>query len=220
MDGTGVLFERFLRAAPRWARCVVVRYPVDVAVGYEGLERRVMEVVPREERFLVVAESFSGAVGAGICAKGMEGCIGLVLVNSFVTPPGGGLLKVLPWKMVFGLPMAGHGIRLAMMNGRSETTVGEVMRAGDMVDRGVLAFRAGLIARLDAREAMRRVSLPVLVLRGLSDRLVGRGKAREMERLNGRVVVKEIGGPHLLLQARPKESWEAIEGWVEERVDV
>jgi pimeloyl-[acyl-carrier protein] methyl ester esterase len=226
MDGTGALFEAFCAGSPAWAACNVVRYPVDRALGYEwlagdaeGVIRLTQKILGFLEmdggnrRILVVAESFSGAVGVRICEEWKEKVAGLVLVNSFLTPPGWGLMKGVPWGLIFAAPTVKWGVKQVLMQGRSETGIRAVCKAIGQVKGDVMAERARMIARVDERERFARLEVPVLALRGLSDRLVSRAKVMEMKTLNKRVTVKEIEGPHLLLQARPKEAWGAIEEW-------
>ncbi len=213
MDGTGRLFEGFLKAAPEWAEPVAVGYPTDKRLGYEELAEAAKEHVPKGRRFVVVAESFSGGVGVTWCAQKPEGLMGLVLVNSFVTPPGGGVMRWIPWRLAFGVPVLSVVVKAVLTNGPSALGAWEVKKRVDAVRADVLAFRAGLIARMDMRGKLGEVAVPTLVLRGRQDRLVGAGKAREMARLNGGVSVREMDGPHLLLQARPGEAWQEIEEW-------
>ena len=51
-----------------------------------------------------------------------------------------------------------------------------------------------------------KIALPVGFIRALGDKLVPPSKCFEFGSYFGNIVMKEIEGPHFLLQAKPKES--------------
>jgi pimeloyl-[acyl-carrier protein] methyl ester esterase len=215
MDGTGGLFAAFAKAAPEWAQVVAVYYSTDKKLGYDALVQWAKEYVPADRDYLVIAESFSGPVGIGMCQGKPQRCLGLVLVNTFVTPPGGGAMGYVPWNLIFAMPVIESAAKLVLMAGPSETPVKELTWVISGVKTEVMAYRAGLIAELDARDALARVQVPVMVLRGLDDHVVGLAKAQEIKECKGDAQLREIPGPHLLLQARPQEAWKEIKAFLD-----
>src|SRR5262245_4084057 len=82
LDGTGKLFEPFVRFAPTGVNTVVVDYPTsEASIGV--LERRVRERLT--DRCLVIAESFSGPIGIRVASDSRVRA--LILCNSFVSSP-------------------------------------------------------------------------------------------------------------------------------------
>jgi pimeloyl-ACP methyl ester carboxylesterase len=65
--------------------------------------------------------------------------------------------------------------------------------------------RLACLATTDVRPALARITTPVLYLRASNDRVVSTRLGLEMTSLLPNVKVVEIDGPHLLLQARPRE---------------
>ena len=59
-DGTGLVFDRFLRATPAEINRVVVRYPCDRLCTAEELLSLVLEKIPASGSYVLIAESFSG----------------------------------------------------------------------------------------------------------------------------------------------------------------
>ncbi len=88
MDGTARLFHRF-DAAVRALGAIdtqAIAYPA-APLAYPALEAFVRERLPRERPFIVLAESFSGPLGAALRADPPPGMRALILCCSFVRNP-------------------------------------------------------------------------------------------------------------------------------------
>ncbi|OEZ51603.1 hypothetical protein JAB1_07020 [Janthinobacterium sp. MP5059B] len=88
MDGTARLFHRF-DAALRAQAAIdtqAIAYPA-APLDYAALEAFVRERLPRDRPFVVLAESFSGPLGAALRAEPPPGMRALVLCSSFVRNP-------------------------------------------------------------------------------------------------------------------------------------
>ena len=55
MDGTGALFDDFVKLLPGWIEPVVVGYPRDRQLSYDQLSRIVESVVPSDVPFVILA---------------------------------------------------------------------------------------------------------------------------------------------------------------------
>lgn len=86
MDGTGELFAPLLGALPP-DRASVVAYPRDVVLSYDELVAFVVQRLPVEEPFVLVAESFSGPIAVRVAAQHPAGLRGVVLCANFVVGP-------------------------------------------------------------------------------------------------------------------------------------
>src|SRR6266699_1972425 len=60
LDGTGELFAPFVQSPSNHFSCTVVSYPRDKLLNYQQLIPRIREAMPWNERFVLLAESFSG----------------------------------------------------------------------------------------------------------------------------------------------------------------
>ncbi|MEM7307346.1 MAG: alpha/beta fold hydrolase [Planctomycetota bacterium] len=219
LDGTGDLFEPFLRKLPRGWRGEAVAYPTDRALDYDGLLDYVRARVPAADSLVVVAESFSGPLGARLAAERPPGLSGLVLVASFVSPPLEGLsahAARLVSRLAFRVAPPRFALRWALTGG-DDAMAANVGRAVSRVHPAVLAARVRAMLALDARDALRACSVPVLYLAGARDRLVRRASVDTVRAARPDVVTRELDAPHLVLQTAPAASVAAIRDWLTPR---
>jgi pimeloyl-ACP methyl ester carboxylesterase len=87
LGGTGELFEPFLAALGSAVAVKVIRYPGDVALGYDALGRFVRAMLPEGEPFVLLGESFSGPIAISLAATGGTQLRGLILCCSFARNP-------------------------------------------------------------------------------------------------------------------------------------
>lgn len=59
LDGTGNLFAKFVSTVTPNLDARIVRYPTDRPLSYADLLSTVVDTIPREEPFVLLAESFS-----------------------------------------------------------------------------------------------------------------------------------------------------------------
>jgi pimeloyl-ACP methyl ester carboxylesterase len=85
--------------------------------------------------------------------------------------------------------------------------VREAIRA---VKPAVLVARLRLVLASDARLALSHVSVPILYIQALQDRLVGESCLAEMRAIKPQIKIAHIDGPHLILQREPQKSAEAV----------
>lgn len=163
---------------------------------------------------VLVAESFSGPVAIALCARKLENIKGLVLCATFAQSPFRPLLRLArftPTALFGPSPTQPFMLRNACLNGERDH---QLLKRAVSVLRGVPAStmhaRLTTLATVDVRPLLRSVTVPTLYLRATRDRVVHRRLGRELTGNLSNVVVREIEGPHLLLQARPRECAEAI----------
>ncbi len=224
MDGTGDLFEPFLDALRGVApalRPVVVRYPVDRWLDDAALVAAVREVLPVGEPFLLLGESFSGPIALSLAAERPAGLHGVVLAASFARYPVRGLslfgalaarvpLSLLP-KPLMSLPLLGDFTTAALRD--------DLHRAVGRVAPEVMARRARQVLSVDARQAVGRIDVPVLLLRATRDRVVPASASNEIAKRARRCAVIDIEAPHMLLQCAPDAAARAIAATFEEHVE-
>jgi pimeloyl-[acyl-carrier protein] methyl ester esterase len=184
----------------------VLRYPTNRAMGYAELAARVLGQLPEDPPFVLLAESFSGPVALRVASAKPGRCAGLVLSTTFARSP-------LPWARALApaLTWAPTKPPLALLSwlllGRWSTAAlrAELSASLAEVEPQVLRVRAAEALRVDVRERCAAIDLPSLILVATSDRLQGAEPSRALSKLLPQARVAEIDGPHLLLQARPRE---------------
>ncbi|KAB8059121.1 alpha/beta hydrolase [Janthinobacterium sp. FT14W] len=213
MDGTGRLFQRFdalLRTQADMAS-LAIAYPA-TPLGYPALEAFVRERLPRDRPFIVLAESFSGPLGASLRADPPPGMRALILCCSFVRNPRpmlAPLRHLLDLVPLGALP--GFALRQALLAPFATPDLqAELAGALAQLPSGVLRQRLRAVIMADATPELARGSLPVLYLRARHDRLVPPATAQQILRLAPGAQLVDIDAPHMLLQAAPAAAADAI----------
>jgi pimeloyl-ACP methyl ester carboxylesterase len=203
MDGTGSLFADFIESLPAGIRPVVVSYPTDQPLGYRELGALVLQRLPREP-FILLAESFSGPVAVVVAASAPADLRGLILVGSFARKPMPvpTLVAQVPlWRVPTRVAAAALLGRWSSRDLRSSLAAA-ITRVSPTVWRARLrsALSVDVVARLT------EITMPVLYLRGKSDRVVPRSAWKVIKDALPSARLVELDGPHFLLQANPEES--------------
>ncbi len=222
MDGTGELFAP-LRAVipPNWA-VHVVSYPEDGEQTYEELFSFVEEHLEGMRSVVLVAESFSGPLAIRYAADHQKQVRAVILAASFVRSP------IPTWFRSFAKPPlvrllcgANRIIRFFLLNGaRDKSLVSKVSSLIGKISPRMLAERIRTICQVDCVAALSSCTVPMLYLAATRDRLVGRRSGDLITSVKLDCMYRVIDGPHLLLQASPKGSWEEIESFLRQRSEV
>ncbi|MDN2715142.1 alpha/beta hydrolase [Janthinobacterium sp. SUN120] len=217
MDGTARLFDRFDAALRAQAAIdtLAIAYPA-APLDYAALEAFVRERLPQERPFVVLAESFSGPLGAALRADPPPGMRALILCCSFVRNP---RPMLAPLRHLLGLvpfgAMPGFALRQALLAPCSTPQLqAELAAALAQVPPSVLRQRLRAVLETDASRSFARGSLPVLYLRARHDRLVPPANALQILRLAPGAQLADIAAPHMLLQAAPEAAAVAVAAFV------
>jgi len=208
MDGTGLLFAPFLAAAPMDIELQVVPLPADLA-RYDALVDTLTPRITLDAGTVLLAESFSGPLALHFAARSRPAAV--VLVNSFVRSPVPAYLRRFARPTFFRVPPPARALRHFLLGADADASLVDALRdALRDVPATTLAQRVAAMATLDAGADLARVECPILYLRGTKDRLVGESGVNGIVERAPRAQVRRVEGPHLLLQARPAESWRAL----------
>jgi len=205
------MHEAFVAASREFFDTVaVVAYPPDAVLDYAQLEQRVRASLPLQP-FVLVGESFSGPIALAIAADPPPMLRGLVLPTSFARAP-------LPFSGVLAAAARIAPVRatplwflswLLLGSWSSPALRAALAAAMARVAPDVLRARAATALRADVR-GLDAISVPVLYLRATHDRLLARSASVEIASRVPNVEVIDIAGPHLLLQASPRECAQAV----------
>jgi pimeloyl-[acyl-carrier protein] methyl ester esterase len=214
MDGTGRLLEPLARLLPPELGAVVLSYPPDQLLGYDALEQRVS--VP-EERFALVAESFSGPLAIRLAERYASRVSALVLAASFARSPLSPLAglgsSVVPWLMRRRLPDL--AVRWALLGmDADQKLLSDFRSAVGTVQPRVLAHRLHQILQVDVLDTFARLRIPVLYIAGKGDRIVGPSALSLLKKRSFYMESKKLDGPHFILQRKPLEAAALISAFV------
>ena len=214
LDGTGILFEPFVRTLPGGVNCTIVTYPPERRLSKAELVEVALEQVPRDRDVVLVAESFSGPIAAELLRRNLPSVKAVVFVASFLESPRPFLLTVarlLPLSWLFRVPVPGFLIRrLSLGPAASDSLIALFRRARRAVHPRALAERLRIIARL--KRPADRIRVPALYLQATRDRLVPARCVSAFRSAGPHIEVVRIDGPHLVLQANPGECLQAMRG--------
>jgi pimeloyl-ACP methyl ester carboxylesterase len=209
LDGTGRLFEPFVKALPSHLKASVIAYPADAPETYSDLATRVRKALPHDRSFAIVAESFSGPVAIEVAAMKPSGLVALILVGAFVRQP----VRFVPaWRLLvpsylFRLPLPACLLRwLVAGDGAPEKLLFETRAALRLVKPAVLASRFSEVLSVNVADRFLRVQVPMLYVTGTRDRLLAPTTVQELQRLRPDLEVVSIEAPHFILQRCPAEA--------------
>jgi pimeloyl-ACP methyl ester carboxylesterase len=215
LDGTGLLFAPFQQS---WSGpSTVLPLPADPALGYAGLLDHLRTVLPRDEPYILLGESFSGPLVLRIAETPPPGLLGLILCVTFARYPLGilgGLARMLARPGLLGLLPRAFLRRRLLGNDRSPELLGLLAEVEGRTPPAVIAARLRAVTRVDATASLRACRVPLLVLSARSDAVVPAGCTRHLLDHAPAADWVEFPGPHLLLQTRPEAAATAIEDFL------
>ena len=213
LHGSTAMFSSFVALAPSWARCVPVALPTLGDQSLDGLATTLEAELRRLEGFALVAESYSGPIAVRIAARLGQKVALLALCNPLVEMP-------------VALP-AGLAASAATWRGMPAWTVAAVLAGGDRalgkaaldgiraLPKEVLEARLASAFSATADEIAPLLSPPLLAILGSRDRLVSPDRTRALLKGVPFATVVEFDAPHLVVQTKPAEVWDAISGELE-----
>jgi len=203
MDGTGNLFSPLLQALSEFD-LEVISLPESGSQDYASLTMYVKEKLPDCD-FILVAESFSGPIGARLAKEGIKNMKGIIFIATFLSAPNKFLIamaRVLPLKLLTSLPLAKLFYKALFLGSGASN---ELTR---MFQYTIQSLSPELIkARLNSMHSLEfelgSIEYPAGYIQAASDRLVPPEKAIEFSRCFKNLIVRTIDGPHFILQAKP-----------------
>src|SRR5580693_2333139 len=142
LDGTGARITPFLREMERAVPVRVLGYPPDQPLGYAELESLVRQGLPQGERYVLLAESFSGPIAIRVAADPPPGLAGLILCGTFAKNPFPWLRLVRPLAVRLPVKSLPRWLRAPLMWGS-----GNPRRAPPRAQRAISAVAASVIRR-------------------------------------------------------------------------
>ncbi len=210
LDGTGELFVDFIAALPESWTATTVSFPTDGFLPYTDLRPFVVAAASQLGQFVLVAESFSAPLAVWYAATNPPNLAAVVICAGFVRNPlhrWSRAVKALvkPWLFKLKPPRT---IVEYFLLGR-HAPLGLLKRLRDAlqtVSPDVLSGRLEEVLDCDARDDLRRTSVPLMYLEATYDRLLSSSCKDEFSQLRPDTVLRSIPAPHLLLQREPQKA--------------
>jgi pimeloyl-ACP methyl ester carboxylesterase len=214
LDGTGELFAPLQQALGDEYPTSVVRYGAELT--FEEYVESAGKALP--DQCVVIAESFSGPVAIALATRHPGKIRGLVLCATFAVSPFRTLLhaaRFVPKRLFRPTPLLPSMVNHFCFNGASISVRPSPVAVVSTVPPAIMRARLVCLAATDVRPLLQRIATPTLYLRASNDRIVSSRRSLELTSLLPNVKITEIDGPHLLLQARPRECAAAITDFVQ-----
>ncbi|MCB1592884.1 MAG: alpha/beta hydrolase [Alphaproteobacteria bacterium] len=212
-DGTGRLFDPLLECAPDGSRFLVIRYEDD----YSTLEQHVghvMNRLPQDRDVILVAESFSSLVALRMIENADARIQGVLIVAGFIRTP-------VPYLLGLARLFPPDFIRLFSTKRfltrpffRAHGLSGDVLELLDSVTHNlpgaVIRNRFRIIAEAKNFPSFQS-KVPMGYLRAKHDLVVHKSALRDYQNFAPDLFVREVSGPHFILQAQPRACYGIIE---------
>ena len=210
MDGTGNLFSPLLQALSEF-ECEVISLPQSGSQDYASLTMYVKGKLPDSD-FILVAESFSGPIGAGLAKEGVKNMKGIIFVATFLSAPSKFLIamaRALPLKFLSSLPLAKLFYKaLFLGSGASNELTSMFQYTLQSLPPELIKARLSSMYSLEFK--LGSFEFPAGYIQAVSDRLVPSEKTIEFSGSFKNLIVRTIDGPHFILQAKPVQCAVAI----------
>ena len=220
MDGTGRLFESFIEVTPAWANPIIITYETAEQNSYDYLTKFVTSKIDPAQPHIILGESFSGPIAVRVAFQSKDALIGLVLSATFISSPT--LLGRIPIpNAVLEAAVENSPHRLLakhfLLNGNSSAALLEtVIGVMETLSSNIVAERIAATRNVALAKEIAGLHCPLLYLRGTRDRIVPSSAGDEVKSAYGRTEIVDIESPHMILQCKNKEAWEAVSRAYEE----
>jgi len=213
LHGTGRLFEPFIDALNDKIGVSAIELPSGENQSYEFLTDYVRRRVPRDDEFVLLAESFSGPVAYRLLQDEIDGLVSVVFVVSFIKRPSNlaGLAALVPnfvLRRSFVTDLAVKALLTGFDAGAE--LINEFWAACDEAGVGTIKQRLKSVASLP--KPTRKISSPCFYIQAKHDFLVPAHNYLEFQKQFENIKLYRIKGRHLILQTRPEECAKAVCG--------
>jgi len=209
LDGTNLLLDRFRELTPESLDVRVLPIPDDPIANYDTLCDHFSKRIQSLESCHLIAESFSGPLGILLAHRHPKIIQRLTLVATFATSPAPIIARLIPWSIFFRLPMPNWVARRYFV-GPNQSLVDGLKYAVRQTSPPTLIQRMHCLMCVDVTSQLSELECTVLYLRPKHDRLVPQRSLNTIINVKSSISVREIDGPHLILQSRPQKAWESI----------
>ncbi len=203
LDGTGELFGPLADLLPTEIDLIVIKYPMDECMSYRELTEYVIKQIPCE-RFILVAESFSGPIAYQIATMRPENLQSVIFVATFIESPRRFLLKLselLPRKFLLSVKMPKFLCKAFMLGNVGNEMIDKFQKVIRLVSTDVLDFRLREISKLNI--SIKPTNTKATYINASNDRLVPKRCIKRFTKAFNDINIVEVVGPHFILQNNP-----------------
>lgn len=212
MDGTGLLFEEFITNCQY--ECLIIPLPEDSKQSHMALASQIVNHLPDED-YVLLAESFSGALIPCLIQSASRQPEAVVLVASFLHAPRPlviSFLRQMPLKKLLGLPSVKSIVKFFCMKDASDEQFEKFWNVLKKLDFSLMKVRLREIQKMVNTED--KIVIPTLVIVAKHDKLIPRRISNKLPNLFSKLTLKTIDGPHFILQSKAEEVAQVIDNYI------
>ena len=214
LDGTGRLFEPFIKQFPDPSLVTVVPYPMDRHLTFEQLGDYIVPFLPTGKPSAILGESYSGPVALSLAARDNLNIHSIILVATFAKYSAS-LLKLLskwlPLSLLFRLPIPDFAIRYYCFGSASNKVLRALLRDSVRANKPkVLAARAREGSNVDVTALLAAINVPCLYIAASNDKLVPGEAIDYLKNHLPDLKVVTVQGSHFILQVQPMACFDAV----------
>lgn len=210
MDGTGFLFEPFVRLAPENYEIEVISLIQKPNISYTEQAIKIAKKITSPTT--IIAESYSGVIATEILKLAPNNIFKVVFVASFLECPStlAKYGKLAPqWFLNKASNFSPLSSKLLFGKWKNQELNALFTKAMKSVDAQTMKYRLTQIANLDG--VIDKFDCQCLYLKASHDNLVSGHSVVAFESAFTQLEVRIVEGTHFLLQTNPKDCWRNIE---------
>ena len=214
LDGTGNLFAPFIEALPSSIDTQVIPYPKDERLGYQELIELVNRHLPKDEEYVLLAESFSGYIAYSVALQKPKNLKAVIFVATFLENPRPILsefLPIVPLQFMLSLPMPSF-IAKRFLLGIKSNMVESLQNTLKSVSSRVLAHRLKEIVELPL--ASEKLDIKAIYIQANNDILVPKHCYEVFEKYVSNIELYKVDGSHLILQGSSFECAKIVKKFI------
>lgn len=204
MDGTGIMFEPFVKALPNSIDVQIAKLIQEKNVSYEEQATVILRTVKKNT--IVIGESYSGLIAHELGKMAPELVKHIVFAASFLERPSvlAKYGKLLPRAMLnYSLYPESLVKRMLFGEYSSEYLMGLFNRTMSEVPLDVLAFRIKQMGSLEPMVGHSNIA--ATYFQAKHDNLVSKKSVEVFKKVYANLTHKTIEGSHFVLQTNPKD---------------
>ena len=220
LDGTGELFQPLLDELPEYIETLVISYPNDRLLTYKELTDLVTSSLPQDEKFILVAESFSGPIAYNIAQKKPKNLVSIIFVATFLNNPRpfiSHLLVITPFKYIYNLRAPKFLLKYIFLNPNVNLSLlTKLKKILNSIPSKIIIHRIKQIITLKKPKV--QIDMSVYYILAKKDKIIPKKSLVLFKSSFNKIEVYQVNGGHLILQSFPKECGSIIVNILEREV--
>lgn len=212
LDGTGKLFQPLLKILPSDIDVLVINYPTHKLLNYNELVEYVLSYIPINEKFILVAESFSGPIAYSISQQKGKTLVSIIFVATFLEQPKPTILKILiklplNYLLKFSVPI--FILRYIFFSKNIDKQIIQTLKKTlKNIPVETIIHRIQKISTL--QKALIKVDMNVYYILAQKDKIIPYKVINSFQNIFNKVKIYPLNSGHLVLQSFPKECADII----------